>query len=1015
MIFICALLLLFGTLFVEAAPPTLEEQLSEAESAYANRNFQDAVKKFAPLLKHFQQAEDDQKVADIEFKMGRSNRRLGNYDAAIKLLNDALKLHTKIGDQKGLGFDLTEIGVAHQRQGNYEEALTWSNKAITVHEEIQNFVGIAKTNDTFAQVYYRKGDLDQALLYGEKSLAAAQKGDDREFLGVVYSNLGQTYYNSGDHARALECYKNGREIAEEIHDLNGMATNLANSALVYWDQGELNQAAEDLENAGAIFKEVGNRPLLANNFFNLAYIELEKGNYTKALESFHQAYSMAKKLDDKGLAAAALHGTADVEQELGNYESALLHVEQSLQLSKQIGEKSGESESLLTLGSISSNQGKNRSALEYFKKALQLDREAGYQRTIHMRLRAIGAAYAKMGNLDLAIETMKEAILLEEQSSQKFEMSMSLSVLGSIYRQKKDFDAANAALDQSMELAKDSGNSYYRWSTFYNKGLIARDLGINGEAEDWLKKAVEEIERQRERAGLPEQRSAFLENRLDVYEDLIAFLIRAGKPSDAYQYAQRSKSRSFLDSLSEARIDPQAGMDSKQYNAKRRLLAKLLRLNQQIKKEREQEKPDPNKIQQLTKTQTDIEQEYVRLLSEIRQQNPRFAEIQQPRIYSLTEAQTLLDSQSVLLDYFVGKKESYVFAITGSGYQLYSLPPEIKLNPQVQEILKTLQKPEPVWETTEAAHSHYIKAARNLYAQVLQTSESVWREKKQIIIAADGPLNYLPFETLLTSKVETAKIDFSKLPYFALNHEVQYVPSISAFSAILQNVAASHEKPERDWIAFADPLGKDLNAQKGTGNPVVRKWNSSLTALPYARAEVDAISKMYPKEKTSILFGKDASESNAKTMNLESFDTIHFASHGLIDEERPQLSSVVLNAGSPQEDGYLTMREVFDLKLNADLVVLSACKTGLGKKIRGEGVSSLARAFFCAGAASVLVSLWNVNDHSTSEFMTDFYRNRLERKMTKTEALKEARVKMIHSSKYSHPYYWSPFILIGSR
>ena len=178
---------------------------------------------------------------------------------------------------------------------------------------------------------------------------------------------------------------------------------------------------------------------------------------------------------------------------------------------------------------------------------------------------------------------------------------------------------------------------------------------------------------------------------------------------------------------------------------------------------------------------------------------------------------------------------------------------------------------------------------------------------------------------------------------------------------------------------------------------------------------MERISRLYPKKETSILIGKDASEANAKTMHLDDFKTVHLASHGLIDEERPQLSSVVLNAGSPEEDGYLTMREVFDLKLNADLVVLSACKTGLGKQIRGEGITGLARAFFCAGASSVLVSLWNVNDRSTADFMMDFYSSRTQRGMNKTAALKEARLKMIGGKKYSHPYYWSPFILIGSR
>jgi CHAT domain-containing protein len=222
-------------------------------------------------------------------------------------------------------------------------------------------------------------------------------------------------------------------------------------------------------------------------------------------------------------------------------------------------------------------------------------------------------------------------------------------------------------------------------------------------------------------------------------------------------------------------------------------------------------------------------------------------------------------------------------------------------------------------------------------------------------------------------------------------------------------------KPAKQLIAFADPILAQNSSGKVPADETLRNWSSSLSELPYARVEVQKISELFPKEQFSILIGKDATETNAKTMQLREFRTLHFASHGLIDEEHPQLSSIVLNPGSPEEDGYLTMREVFDLKLNADLVVLSACKTGLGRNTRGEGLTGLARAFFCAGASSVLVSLWNVNDRSTSEFMTAFYTARTGTSMSKTAALREARLKMIQSKKYSHPYYWSPFILIGAR
>jgi CHAT domain-containing protein len=281
------------------------------------------------------------------------------------------------------------------------------------------------------------------------------------------------------------------------------------------------------------------------------------------------------------------------------------------------------------------------------------------------------------------------------------------------------------------------------------------------------------------------------------------------------------------------------------------------------------------------------------------------------------------------------------------------------------------------------------------------------------VIAPDGPLYYLPFESLITVPPHAGNLDFATFAYLALQHEIQYVPSASVLAAFeKQQETAEHHIKQKDLLVFADPaLGP---GSKGIAQ--VREWAGQLSSLPYTRDEAKAIAGIYPNDETSVLVGKQASEKNAKTLDLAGYRKIHFASHGLIDEERPQFSALVLSAdSSDKEDGFLTMPEIFDLKLHADLVVLSACKTGLGKRIRGEGVIGISRAFLFAGASSVLVSLWNVYDRSSAEFMTNFYRAMEKEHKNKADALKEARFEMIRGKKYSHPYYWAPFVLIGSR
>ena len=779
-------LLLLAAAYADTVPLTIEEQLADAESSYQNRNFQKAIEKFTPLLKHFGELEDTPKIADITFKLGRSNRRLGNFKEALELLHRAMNLHTEIGDQKGLGFDLTEIAIAHQRQGDYEEATTWAQKALVVHEQIRNLVGIAKTQEVFALIDYRKGDYEKSLEYFEKAASAARESGDKEVFGVILGNLGQVYWAKGEYPRALEFYKQAGELAVEMNDLNAIATNLANSALVHRAQGNLKQATAELEQSGKIFHQVGNRPLEANNFLNLGSLQLQFGNYATALDAYRKSLEMAKDLGDKGLESTVLFCIATVEREIGDYDSALTHVQQALALAEKIGAKSQVARCLGSLADISADQGNNRAALEHYKKALQLDREIG-QSTIHFRLRQLGNQLAKLGEFDQALENYTEALSFEESNKLTAEAGLTYSVMGFVYRKQNDLVAADLALMKAIDLLQEAGMSDGLWPAFYNKGLVSRDMGKLDESKEWMKKAVELLEGIREGVGLPEQRSSFLEKRLDVYEDLIALLAQMDDRPEAYEYLQRSKSRAFLDLLSEARIDPQAGMDLSQYNEKRRLLAKLIRLNGQIKEEHEKEKTDKAAVRQLEKARNETDQEYVKLLSEIRKQNPRLAEIEHPQILRLSEAQALLDDDTVLLDYFVGKKESMVFAISTNGLQLYRLPNEARLSQQIQELLETLQKPEPVWEATDSAYSRYVKLATALYQQLLKPAEPVWKGKSRVIVAGDGPLNYLPFETLLAEKPDSAKIEFSKLSYFALQCEIQYVPSISAFAAIVQN------------------------------------------------------------------------------------------------------------------------------------------------------------------------------------------------------------------------------------
>jgi CHAT domain-containing protein/Tfp pilus assembly protein PilF len=994
--------------------PEIEQQLADAEATYQRAQFDQAIIQFQPLLKYYEKQQDQQMIADITFKIGRSNRRLGNFPEAQKLLNRALQLHIDLGDQNGQGFDLTEIAIAYQRQGEYDESLKWSRKALDIHEQTKNSDGIARTLNNFGNIHFRKSEFEKAIEFHQRAIDIATKGENQEILGYTMSNLGQVYHSQGDYTRAAECYEKSKKVGEERGDLFMQSAALHNLSLIYWNQGDLKRALVELQRCAIISHQSGERSLESSTIMNLGSFHFQLGNYDKALDTLHQSIKMAEEMNDQGLKATALDNLALLEFEIGNNVAALDYARKSLKLMEGMGEKSGVAAALVSLAEIAESTGDHRAALDYYQKGVRVTRESGTRNRLAEYLKGMGNIYEKTGQLDKALEIYKEALAIDEAIRQKPGIGSIYAMIASAHRKKGNLSDAEIAASKAVEILKEVGQSDVLWPALYIKGQCSRDLGKMEESFQWMKQAIDIIDRIREGIGLPEQRSSYLEQRLDVYEELIAGLVKANRIPEAYEYVQRSKARAFLDLLAETRIDPESDLDPSDYRQKRKLLSELISLNEKIKEEYEVEHPDSSRIKKLEITRAKSDAQYIDLLLKIRRKHPRLAELHNPSPVKLSEAQALLDEQTVLLDYFVGQKESLVFAVTSGSCRVFHLPESKQLQRLVHNFLATLQQPEEYWETTNRSYSRYINLGALLYQKILKPAESISKGKK-LVLAPDGPLSYLPFEALLTTTVSSAKkIDFQKLPYLASNHEIQYVPSISVLDTLTENRIIDKPVKQTAWIAFADPQADRTIAKSISRNKTVRDASNSQIPLPFARAEVKQISTFYPKESTLILVGKDASETNAKTLPLDQYRTLHFASHGLIDEERPQISALVLDGGGG-EDGYLTMREVFDLKLNADLVVLSACKSGLGKQTRGEGVTGLARAFFAAGASSVLVSFWNVSDRSTADFMTAFYKNLLQKGLNKPAALKQARLEMIRNQKYSHPYYWAPFILIGTR
>ncbi len=527
--------------------------------------------------------------------------------------------------------------------------------------------------------------------------------------------------------------------------------------------------------------------------------------------------------------------------------------------------------------------------------------------------------------------------------------------------------------------------------------------------------------------------------------------------SEAFRINEQSRARSLLEMLSETDAAITEGVPAELLKRKQENLDRqqdIADVLTGINISTEEIKKKPSELDAELET---LQAEFEEIENQIRTASPRYATLTANKPLTISEVQqTVLDDQTVLVEYALQSEDSYLFAVSKSAVSLFKLPPranidKLAMDLRAQLIPTKLQRRIVGIDVAEANRglgvattapedvAPFVAAANALYKVVLQPAAGMIGEKR-LMVVADGALNYIPFEALLKTPDGA---DFASLGYLVKTNEVVYGPSASVVGAIKQQRTKNTGKA---MLIIADPVfnSNDTRAQKRPAAPAtdaeVRGLgiqsaladvsgstppapNAQMEGLPLARlngtrTEAEQISKLAKASggEADVWLDLDANEDNFATRDVTKYRIIHVATHGLLNAERPQFSGVVLSlVGNKTDDGFVRTDEVFNLRLGSPLVMLSACETGLGKEKRGEGVMGLTRAFMYAGAPTVGVSLWSVADKSTADLMTDFYKRLLStgEGTTSSSALRGAQLAMISGKRYSAPFYWAPFVLVG--
>lgn len=725
---------------------------------------------------------------------------------------------------------------------------------------------------------------------------------------------------------------------------------------------------------------------------SLASLAFELGDWYEALKLNLESVDIFNRLGMTHQAGAGLGNIGLVYASLGDYPNAFNYIQQSLDSGIRQRDPSEVVRNLGDRARVRQRMGDLTGALIDLNRAAQ--NTAGVPRLIHESLNlSISGVLLELKRPTEAAQHAEPALIFARQShSTSLEADAEL-MLGDSQLQQRHWDEAERNYQRSLEAAR--RGPYYDGVVAAESRLakIALHLGRLDQEFVHLDSALRMIESDRMRIPTPELRTGFTRQIAGVYEAAVTNRILSGNPIEALLLSERNRARGFLDTMLEPHVQ-MAGKLSPEFE--RQYVTLTTRLSRAMSSMLAEDTGGTRARTLEAERKLDEWFTRVRLSSpsSLKRQNP--PAITPEQIHSL--AATL---HSTLVVFALGNDRSYVWVVTPNNIELRTLAGRGQIEREVS-VLRTALAIVPSPATAPA----YLRPARRLYELLLEPLRLPANEN--VVVIPDGNLYYLPFDVLIASKTEKRHLVEERI--------ISYAPSLS----VLLGLSKRARRPtfDRTLVAFGDPTFGSRTASPSNDDVVRHIYRSAgirFSPLPGTRREITAIASVFSPDESQTYLGIQAAEATVKSEHLRRYRYIHFATHALIDETFSSRSGIVLsmvNRGS--DDGVLRMNEIVNLEMDADLVTLSACQSGLGRLVRGEGMIGLTRAFFLAGASRVAVSLWQVNDLSGSYLMRPFYSG-LAQGQSPALALRNAKLDMLRSQvpAYRHPYFWSGFVLNG--
>jgi CHAT domain-containing protein/tetratricopeptide (TPR) repeat protein len=981
----------------------------------------------------------------------RTDWKADSLRKAIDDYNKAALLWTSISSFANASKASLKSGDVHVLLGEYKQALERYQNTEALADKISDWLVKAIALSQMGRLQSHLGNNDLAQKQLNKSLdlfkqhEANRTVDATNAHGEALLNLAEVSYSKGDVLNssaqlesALKIFQNNRKGEARVHLLK---------SYIAGSSGEADEAVAEISEALKLYREINDKSGegLALSAMGTWHTWNREGR--RAIEMHSTAREIFHVIGDQHSEAIALTGMAQAYEILTEYSNALSYYQRGLDLFEKTGDADAVAGAPCSIAGTHYLSGDLDQALTSYENCLNLSRAAKKLRIEAYALNGIATVYGAQQHYELALKQHQKIQKFFESIGDRRGQAMALNTHGDFLFQIGEKQKALDVYGHAFSLGQEMGDKGVLISALYNLARANNALGYHETALSLIKQSFGLIEEVRTNVGSPDFQASYFSGVKQHYDLCIEILMQLdrlrpgnGFAAEAFLVSEQGRARLLLDLLSESREKSIREGVAKDLLERERELKRLLRLHAQQQLALSLSGKDSTETAEVAAQIAELRSQYQVLQARLREQNPRLFTFEQFAPANLERIQNeLRDTNTILLEYALGDEHSYLWAITSTSVQSYELPPRREIEDLAKKLYDLItarqgsgdQSAKDYKAKVDAADKLYFEMASNL-SRMLLGPVADQLGTRRLVVVTEGALQYIPFGALPVPLAQTAGPNGPSTTFVVDTNEVVVLPSASTLIAI--RGAQNHKSSSGKLVAIiADPVftpaddrvqrksqsstvaKAEVNVDPGQPRPqTIEKLN--LTRLVYASEEAEAISDVAPWGTTLVAKGFDASRETVTSSEVSRSQIVHFATHAFIHSKHPELSGIALTTINPdgiETNGVMSLPDIYSLDLSAELIVLSACQTALGKDLKGEGLVGLTHSFMSAGANSVVASLWKVDDRATAVLMKHFYESMLQKGMSPAAALRSAQLKLKQDPRWSAPYYWAGFVLQG--